>query len=250
MVAFICIVVLYNKKMNESKTITKLFCLKDKYNLQIKVVDNSTLSDLSEYNFFYARNYGIDYISMEGNTGLSKAYNAVLEKVLKETSNLDDFIIWFDDDTLIQEEYFNVLQKEQARTNYDIYVPIVVGQDGIVWSPNIAGFLKNKLIHDKYALLNGKNFNAINSCMAVRLRIYKNYRYDERLFLDQVDHKFFSDQRERNKSFGILNVRVVQSFSQRSDNLDTSIMYKRLKIRFKDIMVYGLKANIIYFWLL
>ena len=86
---------------------------------------------------------------------------------------------------------------------------------------------------------NNKNFNAINNCIAVKLSEYKTYRYDERLFLDQADHKFFSDQRDRNKSFGIINVEIKQCFSQREENLDPFVLYNRFKIRFKDSIIYG-----------
>jgi GT2 family glycosyltransferase len=127
------------------------------------------------------------YLNMGGNVGLSKAYNRVLDKL----KGKNGIIIWFDDDTNITQEYFDELAKNaDKRNDIDIFAPIICGQDGKFYSPNEARFFKNKQLKNENDELNMKKFNAINSCTAVRLRVYENYRYNEKIFLDQVDHIF------------------------------------------------------------
>lgn len=238
--ALICAIVVYNTKIEDSETIKIILQLKERYSLQLKVADNSTSPEIIAHNNQCAKSLGIYYYSMNGNKGLSQAYNIILNDIFKEAPDLDDILIWFDDDTMINENYFEVLQRELFKSEKkDIYVPIIVGQDGKVWSPNRAGFLKNKLVKNNFSCITNKNFNAINSCTAARLRVYDNYRYDERLFLDQVDHKFYFDERQANRNFGIIDVKIIQNFSQRTNKVNINDIYTRLRIRFKDIIIYG-----------
>lgn len=237
---YYCVIVLYNKKLADSVTLNGLLPIQSEYNLTIYVVDNSTRDDCMKYNEKNYFKYQIQYLSMRGNVGLSKAYNNFLNKLFEAKYDDNDLIVWLDDDTLVGEEYFNALNAAQSISReVSIFVPTIEGQDGVIWSPNEAGFLKNHLIHDKKYVISNNRFNAINSCTAVRIYVYKNYRYDERLFIDEVDHKFFSDQRAINRKFLRINTTVVQNFSQRSQVLDPKILYNRLIIRFRDIIMYG-----------
>ena len=230
------IVVLYNKKINESLTLNNIFQM-NLENIEVVILDNSTtpLNDsngLGEY---------VHYLNMNGNKGLSKPYNVALDYIfndLKGTSN--DYIVLFDDDTNITYEYFQKLNEEiNCNTDVDIFAPIVYGQDGIIYSPNSYRYLKNQLFRNKNDLGGIKRFNAINSCLCVKASVYENYRYDENLFLDQVDTKFFNDMRLKNTNFKVLDTVIHQNFSQRGKKLNPKKMLIRYRIRFKDIMVYG-----------
>lgn len=231
------VVVVYNKSLNESKTITNLLSFAIP-NLQIIIVDNST--------FYYNNNklceeWNIHYISMQGNKGLSKAYNVALNYIC-QTFRENDLVIWFDDDTQITKEYFTILDKALSQGNkYDVFAPFIYGQNGKIYSPNNSGFLKNKLLKSITDNVNYNRFNAINSCLAVRVHLYKNYRYDERLFLDSVDHNFFDDLREKKMNFKILPTSIQQNFFQREIFSDGSLIKKRLEIRITDLMIYSRK---------
>ena len=76
---------------------------------------------------------------------------------------------------------------------YDVFVPVIYGQNGVIYSPNEVGWLKGKYISSPEQKIPQNKFNAINSCLAVRLRVYKEYMYDENLFMDCVDTISFSD---------------------------------------------------------
>jgi hypothetical protein len=232
------VVVVYNKSVANSNSISSLVNANLPI-LQVIVVDNSTLSYNNEIE---CSNNGIYYISMNGNKGLSKAYNAALDYI-QQYSDKNDLIIWFDDDTQITKEYFEVLNETLLKDkNSDVLVPIIYGQDGKIYSPNNAGFLKNKLLKSINDKINYNRFNAINSCLAVRQDVYRNYRYDEKLFLDSVDHNFFEDIRKKQIKFTILDTEVKQFFFQRGNDLDISKIKSRLKIRVIDLMAYSQKS--------
>lgn len=69
------VVVLYNTFVNDSITIKKLKSIHS-HSINIVVVDNST-KDMKNEEETKANNWA--YLSMNGNKGLSKAYNCALE---------------------------------------------------------------------------------------------------------------------------------------------------------------------------
>lgn len=232
------VVVVYNKSISESTTIKRLLRV-DIRELEIIVADNSTLDYNNEQE---CREKSIHYISMCGNKGLSKAYNAALSYIQGRSGD-DDLVIWFDDDTQITKEYFLALRDSLIRNRgSEVFAPIIYGQDGKIYSPNNAGFLKNKLLKSIDDEIDYHRFNAINSCLAVRQRIYRKYRYNEDLFLDSIDQRFFDDLRKSGAKFSILYTPVVHNFSQREKSIDTIRMAQRLRIRVKDLMTYGRKG--------
>ena len=99
---FYAVVVLYNKKIQDSITVRCLLeTIDDKFH--IIVLDNSEEKYVEENENSY-NDSQIEYYKMDGNIGLSKAYNYVLS-LLKE-KNGNDIVIWFDDDTSVRREYF------------------------------------------------------------------------------------------------------------------------------------------------
>ena len=227
------VVVLYNKSVKESITLQNLRGLGDN-DISICVVDNST----SDYgNEKYCRDSGLLYINMKGNEGLSKAYNVAVR-----TSRGTDIFVLLDDDTEITDDYFKVLKKDASqKEDVDIFAPVIIGQDGIIYSPNEYHFLKNDLVLNKgnREIIQSK-FNAISSCLAIRSKVFEDYEYDERLFMDLVDQYFCLRQRQFGRKFSMLNTRIHQNFSQRNSNIDVIKYWNRMKIRLKDIMTYAL----------
>ncbi|MDT2602298.1 glycosyltransferase [Enterococcus hulanensis] len=234
---FFAVVVLYNCTVTDSQTIKNLANVVE-HEIEIIVVDNSTLdnnnSDLCKKEGWY-------YISMGGNVGLPKAYNTVLDYLIP---SFDGIVIWFDDDSNITQEYFDTLEFEISdNPETDVFVPVIQGQDGKLWSPNRYRFFRNKQLSDMSDTINNDEFNAINSCTAVRLKVYSNYRYDERLFLDQVDHSFFKEMRSRNTIFKKMNCKISHNFSLKStmDSLDH--VKKRYEIMIPDFIVFSSESK-------
>ena len=236
------VIVVYNKSIKESITLLQLANCNIP-NENIIVVDNST------------QDYGVEslcsvsgykYISMHGNKGLSKAYNQALT-YLKPIAKSKDLVMWLDDDTNVTSEYYELLLKEAGKVDsYDIFMPIVIGQDSVIYSPNEGHFFRSKFmksIHDEIDL---RKINGINSCLAVRMRIYSDYYYSEDLFMDLTDNRFFDDMRNRNANFCILRTPIYQNFFQRGDCLDPNKLITRLRIKIIDFMIYANNKGKLY----
>lgn len=236
------VIVVYNKSISDSKTLVGLRGCEIQ-NENIIVVDNST----SDYGIGeYCKKNGYQYLSMQGNKGLSKAYNKALE-FIKPLANGDDVIIWLDDDTVVTKEYFEKLRKEaEGNNSYDIFMPVIIGQDGVIYSPNEGHFFGSKFIKSIDEDIDLGMINGINSCLAVRRRIYENYSYTEKLFMDLTDNKFFDDMRNANANFCILRTPIYQTFFQRGGNLDPNKLIARLRIKLKDFMIYANSKGKLY----
>ena len=234
------IIVVYNKEVSDSKTIRKLQTIPY---LEVIVVDNSTCNN---FNDSFCKNNNIKYISMNGNKGLSKAYNVAIDSI-----TCTDVIVLLDDDTNITEDYFEKLRLAVLKNpDVDVFAPVIRGQDGVIYSPNSYNFFKNKLIKSSTDPIPQKSFNAISSCLAIRKRVFDDYRYNEVLFVDEIDHCFFREQRERNKKFIVLNITINQNFHQREKKIDPKKAWLRVKIRIIDIFRHARLINKIkYLWL-
>lgn len=235
-------IVIYNKECKDSLTCKQLEKISNS-DFKVIIVDNSTKEN---NNSEYCYNHNWKYINMNGNKGLSCAYNRVLEEINCYDKNC--FFIWMDDDTEVTESYFLELSKKiEKGDDFDIYAPIIY-DNNVIYSPNERRFFKNKLIKLPDEKIDNSLFNAINSCLAVRASLYKNYRYDERIFMDSVDQKFCEDMSKRNVKFTKIDVRINQNFFQRSNSLTAEKVWARYKIRIHDFMIYANK-NCIYRWL-
>ncbi len=242
MISIAVAIVIYNKKVSDSITYKNLRVIEDN-KVVVLIVDNSECDMGNEE---YCGKNGIRYLSMKGNAGLSKAYNAAVDASLDK-----DILVLLDDDTEVTEEYFKSLEKAaEARRSADIFAPIIYGQDGVIYSPNEYNFLKNRLITSPDQEVRQEHFNAIGSCLAIRMRIFKNYRFNEKLFVDQVDQNFFCDQRRLGAEFAKLDVQIVQHFHQREATLTPEAGWGRLRQRIVDIMrqtrlIGGIKIRIL-----
>ena len=229
-IKYAAIVVVYNKNIQNSITCN---CLRKMSSLDIEivVVDNSE-KDMNNEDICH--NLGYTYISMNGNKGLSKAYNTAIDAVDA------DILILLDDDTELHKVYFDKLNKAvNENPDVDVFAPIVYGQDGVIYSPNEFSFIRNHFMKNVHQIVPQERFNAIASCLAIRERVFANYRFDESLFIDQVDQYFFCEQRKLGRKFMKIDVVIKQNFYQRGDVLDADKAWKRMNLRLTDIMKHA-----------
>lgn len=242
-ITYSAIIVVYNKRIRESITCESIKQISG-VNVEIIVVDNS---ETEQGNKSVCADLGYTYISMNGNKGLSKAYNAAIDKCNS------DILILLDDDTPVTQEYFDVLNEATVNNkDMDIFAPVVYGQDGVIYSPNEFNFLRNHFISNPNQEVSQENFNAIASCLAIRKRVFDGYRFNETLFVDQIDQYFFCEQRKRNRKFMKLDVEIYQNFYQRDAMLDPDSAWKRVRLRLTDVMRHaklmgGLKYRLLGF---
>jgi GT2 family glycosyltransferase len=216
------LVVIYNKPCENSPVCRKL---QEINNIVVVVVDNSTVQTT---NAEFASQRGWIYINMGGNFGLSKAYNRGIESV-KEN---DAIICLFDDDTQVDEEYFDLLMKKaMEEPNTKVFLPMVYDEIGLL-SPSVINGLIVSRVTDA-SKISSENINGINSGMAIRRGVFDNYRYDETYFLDYIDHAFIRDMKRRGVSISIFDAQLKQAFFANSD-ADVAAVIRRFKIFKKD----------------
>lgn len=216
------LIVIYNKTINESKACQCLEYYKD---INIIIVDNSTRMNNNEKT---ALSRGWRYFNMGGNKGLAKAYNRAIEEINSE----DGVLCLFDDDTEINKDYFNKLEEiSQQEPETDIFLPLVYDEIGLL-SPSVIEGLAVKRVNDPKDISIDK-INGINSGMAIRMRVFSDYRYDQKYFLDYIDHAFLRDMKKRNNRINIVETALKQNFFDNS-NANENDVVRRFKIFRRD----------------
>ena len=226
------VVVIYNNDIEQYYSEYKKI-LNYKAN-KVYFIDNSDNVDIQTKNLKYCQKISLSYYSMFGNKGLSVAYNKAIDNIQEA-----NYIVFLDDDTEITQEYFDCLYSN-FDLKKDVYIPYIIAQNKKIYSPNEAGYFKNKLI--KAGQIPSHNINGIMSCTAVKYSLIKKIRFDERLFVDQVDQLLFDKFRQYDAEIKILNVIVKQRFHQR-EKMDPQKAWNRLKIRLRDLSVYYQLSN-------
>lgn len=184
-----CIIVLYNKKIDESNAYDSL---KNSF-IDVYFADNSTKEEIQNYNKAKSQELNLNYVSMEGNKGLSKTYNHMIDH-LKQLNY--DYVMISDDDTVYTQEFLNEL-KSKLDLDYDVYLPVI--KDAILghWaSPAVRINHKTYTGHapaDEYKLV-----GAFNSGMCIKMSCYDNWQYNEDYFLYFVDTDFCKNNITKN----------------------------------------------------
>ena len=235
------IMVTYNRYCNDSAAYSNLKKFKD---INIIVCDNSTNKDIKEKNNSLVNKDKNIYVDMKGNKGLSKAYNRALKYVDKSPNK---FVCLFDDDTSISEEYLDKLLVNLNRATADIYLPVVLSIERIM-SPCI--LKKDRCIEVKSLdKLKGKNLSGINSGMVIRAEVYNEYKYNENLFLDYIDHDFMRAMNRLNKEvFVMYDIVIHQNFSMESNDIDSA--YRRMIILKHDFKEFYRNNKSMYYYIL
>lgn len=228
------IIVVYNKHVDDSVTYQ---CLKKEKNLKVIVCDNST----KDYNNqATVESDGCIYIDMAGNAGLSKAYNRAIDKIFSVYPDSQGYIMLYDDDTFIPEDYFIKMKKALSRKKADIYLPIVKDEIGILSPSMMKKYYCHRAVGGNVWKIKPSEICGINSGMVISKDIFDNYRYNEEIFLDYVDHNFIRDMRRYHKKIEIVKTYLQQSFSSNIYDLDKELV--RLAIFEKDINVFYKKG--------
>lgn len=207
MVRTAAVVVVYNRACGDSPTCESLL---EQSGLpeRILVFDNST-RDMG--NRAFCRERGWEYLTENKNLGLSKAYN----RAVSHFAGMD-WLCLLDDDTTLPGDFFTTAAAHiEECPDTDIFVPVLV-QAGKVLSPWRQGAPRSRRFFDSpeacFAAPTG-DLLAFNSGMLVSMKLFEDYRYDERIFLDGADYRFLMDMRRQGRRLGVLPVVCGQGFS-------------------------------------
>lgn len=238
------IIVLYNEKINNSHLFYNIMNSK-KYT--IIYIDNSTDKNIIAVNK-KINIFDNIYICSNGNIGLSKAYNLAINHIRNKIGlNENIWIMTLDDDTKLSQEYLSNVVKEMVKTNADVISGIVNDQFGNILSPiKILSSIKFFPLKREYIDHEGiySNIVCINSGTVIRSTVFNYINYDEDLFLDMIDYKFFYDliKIKKNK-IHIINGKIEQSFSGK-EYTDYCVTRKRFHIFKIDFTTFCKKTNI------
>ncbi|WP_300903855.1 hypothetical protein [Faecalibaculum rodentium] len=216
------IVVICNRRLSESPSFISAISQPD---IQVVVCDNSTESLNNQEE---ARQAGAWYLSMQGNKGLSKAYNRSLEFI---KPNHPDWVVILDDDTKLTDHYWNTLRS--LKIDQAIHIPVVKTDSGMIISP---AEMRRDLPVAAKDIDRIKDLTAINSGMVLPGDLAARQRYDERLFLDNVDHQFLKDCKSEHVKIEIMSTELIQDFS--AEEADFDQLARRFRIFKRDTIAY------------
>lgn len=229
----VTIIVLYNCSCLESTSYKNL----KENGVRVIVCDNST-RDYGNKNIVESDGY--IYINMNGNKGLSKAYNAALNQISDDCQ----FICLFDDDTNISKEYFDKSLEYMNVEEADIFLPIVKTETKVL-SP--CQFKNKKVIEVRNSNeIDKKYISGINSGIIIRKTVFDDFKYNENIFLDYIDHYFMKEMVKRHKEIKIMEDNILyQDFSIENNTLESA--YKRLCILNHDLKEFYRGDYLTYF---
>lgn len=231
--ALFALVVVYNRSCAESSVCRALLEARD---IVVPVIFDNGDRDFG--NREWCERYGWHFIGGRGNLGLPKAYNEGIEYCQEQDP--DGTICMLDDDAMVTREYFEKLVSVvQGDAKSDIFVPIYQDSDGIL-SPCLLkrnGSCRFFRDASEAHFYRGNALTAVNSGMAARIRVFDDYRYDERLFLDFVDHSFFRDMNGLGKHIRIFEGGSWHSFSSR-EHPPVESAVRRFEIFTRDVRIF------------
>jgi GT2 family glycosyltransferase len=227
------LVVVYNKTCGDSEACRML--LRADPPVRAVVFDNSE-RDFGNREWCDTRGWA--YLGGGGNVGLPKAYNIAVSHCLG--IDPEGVLCVFDDDGRVSDAFFGVLRTALLSNEHaDILIPIL-RNDGRILSPCLLrkdGSSGRFRSEEKLRAYRGKHLTAVNNALAVRLRVFRDFRYDERLFLDMVDHSFFREMNRRGRSYIILEGTEGHSISSH-EHPSREAAVRRFEIFLRDVRVF------------
>jgi GT2 family glycosyltransferase len=174
------------------------------------------------------------YLDNNGNIGLSKAYNRILDYI-------EDGPFWLmlsDDDTIFSPAFLENAYTASKKTNAHAISGIIRTGDQVM-SPvrKNSVFPRKSMFIDKPGKYN--NIYCINSGLIIRSSVFSKIgRYDEKLFLDMIDYWFMDELINNNiNEIEIVEGSIDQNFSA-NEKQSSKAKWKRFGIYRKDFLIY------------
>lgn len=139
----------------------------------------------------YCTGRGWTWLGGEGNRGLSRAYQACVDRLRRE--GFEGLVSLFDDDTSVRRDYFDVMARAaEEYPERDLFFPLLRAGGKLVSPQIIPPNQHARYFSSAEACLDyeGPDLYAFNSGMAVRSRVFDRVGYEPALFLDGVDYAF------------------------------------------------------------
>lgn len=182
------VIVLYNPESNNKANIEALLLQSDK----LVVIDNSTRKLPEEISDIINGNSKIVYLSNNGNIGLSLALNKGIKKALEYKDC--DYIALFDQDSLIQKDFFlPMIEAVENRSGVIAASPEVVDMRTLEGNKDA----DNTKVYEVPVIITSGSFYKRNAFEKIGLM-------DETLFIDYIDYEWCF--RARDKGYKLIRV--------------------------------------------
>lgn len=182
------------------------------------ICDNSICEDIKRINSQQSEAYNFTYLDMQGNKGLSSAYNSAIDHCQSQ------WIITSDQDTTYPQDYFQQMKYAiQQHPDISIFYPYVVAPK-ITMSPFKP--------YESYP-----SMCAINAGACYKRDVFEVIHYNQALFLDFVDIDLsFQIHNQHIPCLYLKNLVLSQSFSG-VEHTSRNNALKRYEIYLKDYHV-------------
>ncbi len=232
---FYALVVIRNRTCDESAACRSLLAQADQ-DFRVLLYDNSD-SDFGIRT--QCEEHGWTCLGGSGNRGLSAAYNSALD--LLDAEEAGGFLCILDDDTCLKESFIADMKSTVKGSCADIFLPVLLQNGKILspWREKGRTYFKS---YEECAAEHEKNLLAFNSGMTIKLDVFSDYRYDEKLFLDCVDVAFLTEMKKRGRKISVVPVTCEQSFSGMEKPTEDAAM-KRFAIYSADMRMYYGKGS-------
>lgn len=261
------LVILYNKKIYDSESITSLININLKDDIDLYIWDNSK-KRLDEQSLDDIRNYfpSLEYFHDGNNHSLACIYNKVCDDFF--TRNKVDYSIILDHDSLLNSDHLVTLSNEILHYNNPLLlVPIArnVNTKSIISPRLLDNTSKEKSNQSNPFVTPGfhiaSNFFAIGSGLTLSRKLWNSgIRFDEDLNLYGVDVEFCIDYANKNQKFLTSNAEILHNVSsdtgtrlqkcKRLINLNRYRCYRTLKHAKNLSLGHKLLIKVKYFFII
>jgi rhamnosyltransferase len=209
------VVVLYNVKINDSKTIASINDALEqiKQKLDLLVYDNSPVMMEGAAKFVY-KNLNIYYVHDSTNSGVSKAYNFGADYAKRIPGK--EWLLLLDQDTTFSNDLFiRYTEALMQRPDIKLFTPVLKLSNEILFSPCKYVFGRGFPLKEvKTGITSLKNISPVNSGILINLHtFYEVGMYKSIIKLDFSDFQFVERFKKRHSHFFVINSTGVQDFS-------------------------------------
>lgn len=219
------VVVLYRKSPDELPALRMKLPIESAHLIRLIVVDNSPEIGTEVEDYCASRD--AQYVWMGRNSGLSAAYN----RGVRELGDRVDWVCFLDQDTDNVEGYLQRALSRLDEARADVLLPTVIAGDGVM-SPCRRTWYWYRPLRQRGVL--PREMSWINSGMIARRELLWRIPFDERLFLDYVDHQFALSALAAHATVQVLwEEELHQDYSRSTDSIEQAI--RRFRIFRQDI---------------
>ncbi|MBM6615368.1 glycosyltransferase [Desemzia sp. RIT804] len=212
-------IILYFPTIENINQILTLKDLVEKIYLYDNTDDKEVASKIKKQ---FSNHMNFEYINGKTNDGMAKALNNLCKRAIKHKH---DFIITLDQDSIFEkeeiEEYIYIIKKE-VNKDYGIglFGPQIVYLDGKL---SVSDSKKKTNNNTNELQITNREW-IITSGSAINLSIFSNMEgFDEKYFIDRVDHDYCKQLRNHNKK--IVQINNIQLYQHLGNNTKNILMY-------------------------